>query len=572
MGKKVSLQDLANASKITESNNTVATPTESANVGNMSEVSIADIKKTLPEKEKEEFTPLDEVIDTAVKDMVKTMEGKKQKFDEVVRPQLEELKRDMEIEEELNSVEESEESDDIDEFDDIINNADVEDEEVSNEEDDIAVEEEQPVVTPVIKKQEQVVEEDEEKEEVKVKEAPPVAKTTTKNFDLDEHGGDSIGDEIEDIDKLLGDLEEDTSSDFDDIELGSEEEETTDEIKERLKKQTVRLRSTNTVDRSDFKIRKKPISSSSLLTRLGNKSFSKTADWALLGTGKSYTFSEASGPELESLQKTIANSNSLNAVIASLKLIYNHIVDANKPGFEAWCKTTKYEDLESLYFGLYKACYGDVNLIGRTCEKDEDDKNDMHCGKTSVIDTPINDMCKFKSDEAREKFNKILEHDTTSSSNTIESTIIDISDSIAIGYTEPTLYTTLIQFSSMNENLIRKHETMLNTMAYIDSFYFIDEETKEYIPIEYKIYPNNLNKTIISKLKLYVQICKLITSDQYDTMVAKIAANLDKESEIEYVLPETTCPECGATIKEEPAGSMLELLFMHRQLTAIANS
>ena len=109
-------------------------------------------------------------------------------------------------------------------------------------------------------------------------------------------------------------------------------------------------------------------------------------------------------------------------------------------------------------------------------------------------------------------------------------------------------------------------------MAYIDGFYYIDYETKEYVPIEYKIYPDNLNKTIMSKLKVYIEICKLITSDQYDTMVTKITTNADKESKITYVLPEAVCPECGATIPEEPAGNMLELLFTHRQLTAIANS
>ena len=76
----------------------------------------------------------------------------------------------------------------------------------------------------------------------------------------------------------------------------------------------------------------------------------------------------------------------------------------------------------------------------------------------------------------------------------------------------------------------------------------------------------------MSKLKVYIEICKLITSDQYDTMVTKITTNADKESKITYVLPEAVCPECGATIPEEPAGNMLELLFTHRQLTAIANS
>jgi hypothetical protein len=301
----------------------------------------------------------------------------------------------------------------------------------------------------------------------------------------------------------------------------------------------------------------------------------KTSDWVLLSTGKTYTFSEVSGPELDALQKTISNSNNLNGVIASLRLVYNHIVDANKPGFETWCKLTKYEDLESLYFGIYKACYGDVNLIGRSCDKDTDaakEKLNPHCEKTSIIDTPIDTMYKFADDESKEKFNKLMNTDTTTSTSTIESRIIDISDQFAIGYSDPTLFTTLLQFSSLNQNLVQKHEEMLNTLAYIDDFYYIDNETKEYVRMEYKMYPDNFNKTIMSKLKVYIEICKLITSDQYDTMVTKIASEVDKESKITYILPKTVCPECGATIPEQDAGSMLGLLFTHRQLTAIVNS
>ena len=113
---------------------------------------------------------------------------------------------------------------------------------------------------------------------------------------------------------------------------------------------------------------------------------------------------------------------------------------------------------------------------------------------------------------------------------------------------------------------------MLNTLAYIDDLYFIDYKTKQYIRLDYKVYPDNLNKTIMSKLKAYVEFCKCITSDQYDAMVAKISQASESEPKISYILPKTVCPECGATIPEEPAGSMLELLFTHRQLTAIANS
>ena len=578
MGKKVTLQELANNSNST--NETINTKSLKENVNEapvdikpaapqnqsgekLKEVSASDIRSTIPQKEKEEEKQeqkMPEIYTNAIADMVKTMEGKKKKFDEEIRPQIEAAREEAEIEAELAEAESNSSnttSEEDDELDGIISGY------VDIEEDDAALEEDEEAT--------------EEKKVTKVETLDAyVPDNSTHNEYKPQKLNTELDDEINSIDSLLGDIEQDMEETNEDIELDGEDdadEESIEDIRERLKKQSVKLKSTsNKVDTSDFKIRKKAINSSSILARVNKTNVQKTADWPLLATGRCHTFSEVSGPELEALQKTIQNSNSLNGIIASLRLVYNHIVDANKPGFERWCKLTKYEDLESLYFGLYKACYSDVNLIGRSCVKDKNDKNDMHCNKTSVIDTPIDMMYKIEDEEAKEKFNKLFEGDTTTSQTTLETTILNISDNFAVGYSDPTLYTTLIQFSSLSENIIRKHEAMLNTLAYIDGFYYIDYETKEYVPMQYKIYPDNLNKTIMSKLKLYIEICKLITPDQYDTMVSKIAANADKESKINYILPEAVCPECGATIQEEPAGSMLELLFTHRQLTAIANS
>lgn len=574
MGRKVTLQELA-SNNTTSTNENIDAETIKKNVEpttsdikstptkNLKEVSASDIRSTLPEKEvtdSEEVNKVPEILDNAMKDMVKTMEGKKKKFDEEIRPQIEAAREEAEIEAELaendsdNTVPMSED----DELDAMLDK-DLDDE------DNETTEEDNTDVDKMVKIASKVEEREEYKPTTSNKEEFKPKKLET-----------NLDDEINNIDSLLGDLEDGMGESDEDLELDSEEDveaETVDEIRERLKKQASKLKSTSgKADTSQFKIRKKAISSSSLLSRMSKVKTQKTADWPLLATGRCHTFSEVSGPELEALQKTIQSSNSLNGIIASLRLIYNHIVDDNKPGFEKWCKLTKYEDLESLYFGLYKACYGDVNLIGRSCIKDENDEHDMHCNKTSVIDTPIDSMYKIEDEEAKELFNKLLQQDTTTSKTTIDSEIFNISDDFAIAYSDPTLYTTLIQFSSLSEKLIQKHEAMLNTMAYIDGFYYIDYETKEYVPIEYKIYPDNLNKTIMSKLKVYIEICKLITSDQYDTMVTKITTNADKESKITYVLPEAVCPECGATIPEEPAGNMLELLFTHRQLTAIANS
>lgn len=586
--KPVTLQDLANSSKavttgdaeeIKKTETTATTETmKSKGSGKMREVSLSDIRSTLPEKEisEEDKEKMPEILNNAFEDMVKTMEGKKERFDREIRPQIEAAKREAEIEAELAEAEANDVAGPVEEEEDELDALLKEvDNDVEDTADDVDLDIEPEKVVKFDKESAPVKKEIKEEEETTIVEEPApkadtVVKTTVKAVSDDTE----LSNEIDSLDVLLGDLEQDMKSDDDDIETDGEEDvESVEELRDRLKKQTSKLKSsTGAVDRSNYSISKKTLNTSSLLNRLKNSKVKKTADWPLLATGRNHTFIEADGPELEALQKTIQNSNSINGVIASLRFVYNHIEDANKPGFERWCKLTKYEDLESLYFGVYKACYGDVNLIGRTCTKDEDDKNDDHCGKTSVIDTPINDMYKFEDDEAEAKFKKLYEQDTTTHNTTIESKIFEVSDQLAIGYSDPTIYTTLIQFSSLSQNILNKHEAMLNTLAYIDDLYFIDDKTKQYIRLDYKVYPDNLNKTIMSKLKAYVEFCKCITSDQYDAMVAKISQASESEPKISYILPKTVCPECGATIPEEPAGSMLELLFTHRQLTAIANS
>jgi hypothetical protein len=592
MGKKLSLQELAASSS--NSTNSNSTKPQESTLSKGKEVSVSDIRQTIPKPEidESEINKPPEVLTNAIQDMVTTMEGKKKKFDEEIRPQVEAAREEAEIEAALAEAEagdtdditDSSEEDDIDEIDAMIN-AEPDRDELSVESDaepeieyDIKVGDSDSVVVSTDGADlttEHITTDD----RVQTKEAVEVTPVSRKIEIKDSKSSsfNNLEDEIENIDSLLGDLEADMSDSYEDVEVDGDdtEVESADETIERMKKQGSKLMATKTADRSGFKVRKKGVSSSSLLSRMTKAADKKTSDWVLLSTGKTYTFSEVSGPELDALQKTISNSNNLNGVIASLRLVYNHIVDANKPGFETWCKLTKYEDLESLYFGIYKACYGDVNLIGRSCDKDTDaakEKLNPHCEKTSIIDTPIDTMYKFADDESKEKFNKLMNTDTTTSTSTIESRIIDISDQFAIGYSDPTLFTTLLQFSSLNQNLVQKHEEMLNTLAYIDDFYYIDNETKEYVRMEYKMYPDNFNKTIMSKLKVYIEICKLITSDQYDTMVTKIASEVDKESKITYILPKTVCPECGATIPEQDAGSMLGLLFTHRQLTAIVNS
>ena len=561
--KEVTLDELTNSVKHPTTTNeepkVEKTPMANPNIQPGKAVSIADLgshmKKVNHVEEKQvKQAPM---VEDAFNSMTSTINGRIKRMEEEVVPIIMENARDMAMQKELGVDVEHvklgprEESVDsipgttievkVDETTSAIPSVDI-DELLKDDDNDKAVEvaptrnvsDIQPEVKPAT-------------------EAKPKASKTT-NAVIEENSGD------DDLDSLMKDLELEDSK----LNDNDEDDETDDQRKERFKEslQSVKI-ARDPIDLSRFKIRKTPTSSSAVLNSIGNKNQQfKKADWALYYTKRSLTFIESRGPELEALRKTISNSNSINGVIASLRFVYEHIVDANKPPFEAWCKTIRTEDIESLYFGLYRACYADANLVARACI------GENGCKKTSLIDTDIMTMIKFDNDEVKEKFYSVLNRDTTTDTTDVESELIQISDDFVISCAMPTLYSTFIQYATLKSEVIDKYSDILNTMAYIDGFYSIDRDTMELVPMSIKEYPNNLNKTVLSKLKVYTDILKTLTNDQYNVLTTKLN-NIIQDSKITYIYPETTCPECGVTIPEENVGSVLNLLFTRAQLVQI---
>ena len=539
MGKELTLEQLAEQSKSNAKPiNVVKT---NSDIKNAKQVSIAELAKNMPKEEVKEKAPV--VVENAFKSMEETLKERKENIDKTME-YIKENAREMAIENELKESEEI--KTDVD--------ADASSEASGKEEEtsfDI------PTGDFTFDAEEEPTKETKAEATVNVEDEVKV--DAVENIAVNDNTT-SLSDDISDIDNLLKDLGEDTFSVND-----TDTPETIEETRERYKQSLDDIKVTkDPIDFSTFKVRKNPISASTILNTINNDRTVKMADWVLLETKKNVRFSECSGPELDALSKTINNSNAINGVIASLQLIYNHIVDANKPKFEAWTKTVRTEDIESLYFGLYKACYGDANFLGRTC----DTKEHGGCGKTSFIKTDINDMVKFDNDDVKNEFDKLFIRDTTTDSAEMKSKLIAASDDIAISYSEPTLYNTFIQFSTLPANITDKYSNLLNSMAYIDGFYKICKDTNELVPIAIKTYPNNLNKTILTKLKVYSALLKTLTNDQYNILTSKLA-NLIKEPRMHYIYPETTCPECGKTFEEKDIESMLQLLFTRAQLATI---
>lgn len=387
-------------------------------------------------------------------------------------------------------------------------------------------------------------------------EAPkPAPKPTKKNT---APANQTKNDDNDDLDGLLAELDKADEE----YNIQDDEEETAEEVRERFKEKMGSIVATkNPINLAEYKIREKPVSASRVLNERNPVDSKKKADWALLYSKRNVTFFECDGPELDALRKTIRNSNGINGVIASLRFIYNHIVDANKPSFEAWTKMIRTEDIESLYFGQYLACYADSNLIARTHEAEA-------CKKTSLIDTDVYKMAKFESDEIKAQFDSIRAMDSTTPTSNIEAQLMQISDDYVISFAPATLYSTFIQYSTLRPEITEKYSDILNTMAYVDQFFTIDRETKELVRMAVKEYPTNINKTVLSKLKIYVGILKTLSTDQYNILTGKLQ-NIIEDPKLTYVYPAVTCPECGEEIPEEDVDSMLNLLFTRAQLAQI---
>lgn len=568
MAKEITLSDLVNGSgknntsSRSETINTVENMPKASNVVQTSSIktarpiSIDTLGKNLeaqhPEAKKTVITEDSPIVANAFASMTNRLEESKRFIQEEMMPVVIENAKEIALEREIEEMSTKEEETKVPELKDIDDLEDDDEEDVeyvmpeyNNYQSESNIVEEEEEVVPEIATVEVI-------EEVK-----EVQKETIVKVEDEEDVND-----MSTLDDMMKDLE--AFDEDDDQGIVEVKKETTEEVRERYKASLSHIKITrNPIDLSKFQISKNPVSSSMILKNsISNK---KRCDFPLLHTRRNMTFEECTGPELDVLVKTINNSNGVNGVIATLRFVYNHVIDANKPDFETWCKSIRTEDIESLYFGIYKACYGSTNIVPRT---DKKTKNNNGCGKLSLIDTPINDMIKFNNDEDRKLYTKLMNQDSTTPGDKIKNQLIPISDDFVISYSYPTLYSTFIQYATLDPDIAEKYSTQLNTMAYIDGFYRIDYANQQLVPIAVKEYYNNINKTVLGKLKLYTKILKSLSADQYNIMMATLDTMIDN-SKVTFINPKTTCPECGNVIPEEPVDSVLNMLFTRAQLVQV---
>lgn len=356
-----------------------------------------------------------------------------------------------------------------------------------------------------------------------------------------------------DLDDDINEAESSTDDDISDADM----EELRSQIKEKLAvKAPVKEDGTITVSN-------KVVSLTEVLNR--QKSKETVIDYPLMSAGRCVSMKEFSGTEIESLNRGTSGRNRFNTMKDIYRTLYDHIVDADKPEFDKWLKVTSFMDIEHLYMAAYKASFFGANYIPFNCENDK-------CNYVFLSDDiDIEDgMIKFKDAAAKEKFYNILNNtDTVSKEDAClyETKIVPISDTIAIGFREPSIYNTIFENSVLDQKFVDKYANLLTMMVYIDNIYLISDG--EYIPIACKQDKNSIAKTTKYRVVTYSRIISNLSSDEYNNILAEITKINDLGDEVKYQLPEITCPKCGQTIKAAEQSST-QLLFARHQLSLLS--
>lgn len=359
------------------------------------------------------------------------------------------------------------------------------------------------------------------------------------------------------------------SDDLDDLEIDEDKELQAkanaryDKLKSAIKEKISPI--TNTFDISTFTISSAPISVNSTLENVNINE--KVIDWVLMSSCLPISMRSYTGSEIDFILNN-GNQNRIHSLRDQWNMIYDHIVDPNKPKtFEQWARSISFLDLDHIWFAIYIACFGGINYLPYTCNND-------NCDEVILTDdTPIMNMAKFKDDEAKKKFQKIYnmeDYGDITNTSLYTSEVVQVSDNYAFSFKEPSLYNMVFENAELDDEFLRKFDSkLLNIIVYIDNIYYIDRVNKRLQPISIKKFPNNISKSTKAKIIQFSKVIKTLTSDQYEILLSYINKINETETELTYVLPEVTCPKCGTIIEEQTYGGR-DLVFTRHQLATMA--
>lgn len=417
-----------------------------------------------------------------------------------------------------------------------------------------------------------------ETEEKKVRIAAKVSGTTEAKISMVKDT--SVYDEDDD-DKLFIDDEDMKFLEDDDDESEKTAESSEEEEKEKAKneeiKKTIRQEINNNfkpvtkkLDLSGFTISKKPIYASKVISEIRTRAI-ECADGVLFALKRAVRMSSFKPMEIQSLDPDrvrggIANYNKY--IDNKLRLIYEHIIDENKPkSFEAWAMITPNTVLDDYMFTAYKATFGTANITMFNCKNEE-------CNNVFMEDVPVHSMIKFKDDKIKEEYLDILtQGNTDSTTQEYQVDLYQASDEYVFGLKVPSLYNTYIEPTLIDQTFSKKYEDLILLLTYIDCAYKIDAETKQLIPIDTSPVETDKALTYKRRVKVFATILKSLTSDQLQALsvetdkydIGKLDDDGNLIRDISYAYPSRRCPKCGKKIDEVEVNPD-NMLFTRHQL------
>ena len=331
----------------------------------------------------------------------------------------------------------------------------------------------------------------------------------------------------------------------------------------------------NKLNLSEFEIQKKPISASKVLNHIKETPV-RTATTPLFSTSKKVVeVSEFTATEVQKLNPSLINQNNFYTTLRDrYQLLYNHIVDPNKPAtFEAWLKTVPEDAIDDYFFAAYKATFGAANILTYECPKEE-------CGNVFLKEVPVMSMIKYKNEAIKTEYLDLLHNGKLNvSKDTYTAGLFQASDEYVFALKTPTLYERVFEPTLLDSKILETYGDLITLITYIDGIFVIDEANKKLIPVDMQPIHTDPRKTVRRRIKTCASIIRTLTSDQlqtltvetdkYDKPDSKRNNNNDDDEdttpEIQYIYPECECPKCKSKI-EEAVANPVDMLFTRHQL------
>lgn len=355
----------------------------------------------------------------------------------------------------------------------------------------------------------------------------------------------------------LFDDEEETST-TDDTESNKE---MLEDLKAQVKEKIGPIK--RTLDLSKFSINQKAVSAQKVM-KLVVTNNQNAADWVLPNAGKMISMTGLSGPEILKLNPENTNRNRMNTFRDMYRVMYDHLLDGNKPEFETWLKQLRFVDLQHVYFALYMATFGGSNFVSYSCPNE-------NCKKVFIHDVDFKDMVIYADDKVKEKVRKIMTGDSTSTSNdSYESTLVQISDKYAFAIRTPSVWNVIMETVTLNDKFLEEYADQIDLITYIDAAYIIDAEAQTLTPIDTKPDPNDMAKTAARRIVTMYNIISKLSSEEYYNLRSVINEFDSSASDVTYRIPKCRCPKCNTDIAEVESQPS-EMLFTRHQLAAFGS-